>query len=431
MPNDPILFEAFAFAPEDGLKNHEYSPTEPESEDAIRAQIQGISDQLRDHVNTLKTQLNATESACSGAHRIGAAEIAGIGGRNVAQQLASLKTLIDETAVGAIPDDTIETAKLKDGIVTEAKLAQNAVTEDKLADGCVTGGKLADGAVTVEKLAQGMGDFYLRHLITTSGTWSPPYDGVYTITLIGGGGGGGSGFAVYDTSLNTNSSYPRAYFIGASGDASVAVTKRFALYQSETYTFVIGAGGNGRSGRNYVMSAAGVSYDTQPVFTSCDAFATVGGESSMAVGDKVLLNTSQRNKGCGHIVHVGMTTPGTKLDLYGGASGAGYFPGVRNTVKTSDTEITNGGKTLVIEGGPGLMGGGHGSSFSMAGHISGTQSPAGNATGYGCGGGGGCAPYIDRSTPTSSNKYSFINSGGKGGNGYALIEWSAPLALPQ
>ena len=77
------------------------------------------------------------------------------------------------------------------------------------------------------------------------------------------------------------------------------------------------------------------------------------------------------------------------------------------------------------------MGGGHGSSFSMAGHISGTQSPAGNATGYGCGGGGGCAPYIDRSTPTSSNKYSFINSGGKGGNGYALIEWSAPLALPQ
>ena len=66
MPNDPILFEAFAFAPEDGLKNHEYSPTEPESEDAIRAQIQGISDQLRDHVNTLKTQLNATESACSG-----------------------------------------------------------------------------------------------------------------------------------------------------------------------------------------------------------------------------------------------------------------------------------------------------------------------------------------------------------------------------
>ncbi len=79
MPNDPILFEAFAFAPEDGLKNHEYSPTEPESEDAIRAQIQGISDQLRDHVNTLKTQLNATESACSGAHRIGAAEIEGIG----------------------------------------------------------------------------------------------------------------------------------------------------------------------------------------------------------------------------------------------------------------------------------------------------------------------------------------------------------------
>lgn len=148
MTDNPVLFEDFMFTPADGLKNHEYSPTEPESEDAIRAQIQGISDQLRDHINDLQEQLNAVTEGSSGAHHIGSAAITGVSGESVAQQLASLKTLIDETAVGAIPDNSIASAKLQNGAITTEKLADNVVTEGKLASGSVTETKLADGAVT-------------------------------------------------------------------------------------------------------------------------------------------------------------------------------------------------------------------------------------------------------------------------------------------
>lgn len=430
MPNDPILFEDFAFTPADGLKNHEYSPTEPESEEAIREQIQGVSDQLRDHINSLQGQLNAVTAGNSGAHYIGAAEIAGIAGENVAQQLSSLKTLIEETAIGAIPDHTIETVKLKDGVVTAEKLAEHAVTEEKLTSGCVTNTKIADGAVTYEKLSSDMGDFHEKVLIMKSGTWSPPFDGIYTVTLLGGGGGGGSGFGVYDTTLNSNSNNPRTFFSGAGGDASVPVTKRLALYQSETYTFLIGAGGAGRTGRSYVMKTAGSGYSTPPTFTSCDGFATEGGESSMSIGGTVILQTTQRTKGCPFGCYVGASMSINITTALGGGSGAGQLPGTRNSLAIKDYDIPS-GQDVVIEEGPGLMGGGRGGRFSRSLHIAGTASHAGNATGYGCGGGGGCAPYISYDNPKSSAPYSFINKGGKGGNGYALIEWFAPLAMPQ
>ena len=426
MTDNPVLFEDFTFTPADGLKNHEYSPTEPESEDAIRAQIQGISDQLRDHINDLQEQLNAVTEGSSGAHHIGSAAITGVSGESVAQQLASLKTLIDETAVGAIPDNSIASAKLQNGAITTEKLADNVVTEGKLASGSVTETKLADGAVTSGKLASGLGDFHEKHLITTSGNWSPPHDGIYTVTLLGGGGGGGSGFAVYDAALNENANFPRTFFCGAGGNASIAVSKRFALYEDETYTFVIGAGGSGRTGNAYVMQTKGDGYSTMPTFSSCDGFATEGGETSMALGESVLLETSQRVNGCAFGCYVPMMLSSYQATLLGGGSGAGYLPGTRNTRTISDNEISALGENLVINGGTGLMGGGDGGIFSRNLHMSGTACPGGNAKGYGCGGGGGCAPYVNRTTVPS-----FVNKGGEGGNGYALIEWFAPLSLPQ
>lgn len=57
-----------AFNPVSGLKDASYSPTTPVSETAIRAQIQGVSDQLRDYINvttnpTIDTALlNATNA---------------------------------------------------------------------------------------------------------------------------------------------------------------------------------------------------------------------------------------------------------------------------------------------------------------------------------------------------------------------------------
>ena len=221
---------------------------------------------------------------------------------------------------------------------------------------------------------------------------------------------------MYDTTLNSNSNYPRTFFCGAGGDASVAVSKRFALYQEESYTFVIGAGGMGRTGNAYVLNSAGSGPSTMPTFSSCDGFASAGGESSLSFGAEELLKTSQRISGCAFSCYVPLTLSSSQSTLLGGASGAGYLPGLRNSVKISDNEITESGGDLVIEAGPGRMGGGNG---------------GGNWGAQAGGGGGGCAPYINRTTPKSNAKYSFINAGGNGGNGYALIEWFAPLALPQ
>lgn len=428
MPNDLIQFDAFAFTPADGLKNHEYSPTEPESESAIREQVQGISDQLRDHINAVQQKLNATDDGASGAHRIGASGIPGVTGQNVAQQLLSLKQLIDESAAGAIPDNTIETVKLKDGAVTSEKLAADAVTSEKLADGCVASAALANGCVTAEKLSQDLGEMRESVLLTASGTWTPPYDGIYTVTLMGGGGGGGSGFIVYDKTLNSNSNFPRTGVCGEGGSASIAVTKRLQLYQNETYQFVIGAGGAGRTGSNYTMKTAGKDTTTPPEFSDCDGFATAGGESAMYVGDKEIFSTSQRTKGAAFYCYVLAYLSRDKSKIASGGSGGGYFAGTRSITEISDDEITAAGNVLNIEPGPGLMGAGVGSTFNRTVNSQNQASPAGNATGYGCGGGGGCAPYVNRQTPPVNGK-SFVNSGGNGGNGYALIEWYAPQEM--
>ena len=431
MPNEPLSFTDFAFSPPDGLRDRTYSPTEPESEEAIRGQIQGVSDQLRDHINALQARLRAVEAENSGAHYIGAVKIEGVTGENVAQQLLSLKQLLDETAVGAIPDDSIETVKLRDGVVTNGKLATGAVSTEKLQDGCVTAGKLADGAVTSEKLASGMGDFCQKVLITQSCTWSPPYDGIYTVTLMGGGGGGGSGFGVYDSSLNTNSNFTRVFFSGAGGDASVPVTKRIALYQSEVYTLVIGAGGQGRTGHAYVMKQAGSGSDKVPTFSSCDGFEAPGGETSLQLGTELILETSQRVKGCEFGCYIAAWLPSSQTTLLGGGSGAGYFPGSRNSLEISENEISAQGGNITIEAGHGQMGGGEGGQFIRSYHLAGTPLHAGHAKGYGCGGGGGSAPYIDSDTPRSNGQFTGVHNGGNGGNGYALIEWFAPLAMPQ
>ena len=64
-------------------------------------------------------------------------------------------------SAGAPADDTVTTAKLRDGAVTTPKLADGALAAStagraKMADGYVNESKLADGAVTAAKLAAGV-----------------------------------------------------------------------------------------------------------------------------------------------------------------------------------------------------------------------------------------------------------------------------------
>jgi hypothetical protein len=56
-------------------------------------------------------------------------------------------------SAGAPADDTVTTAKLRDGAVTTEKIAPGAVMTVDLDDGAVTTPKLGDGAVTFPKLA--------------------------------------------------------------------------------------------------------------------------------------------------------------------------------------------------------------------------------------------------------------------------------------
>lgn len=148
----------------------------------------------------------------SGAHHIGSAAITGVSGESVAQQLASLKTLIDETAVGAIPDNSIASAKLQNGAITTEKTCGQCVTEGKLPP-ARNGDQACGRRRHLRQTGTRLGDFHEKHLITTSGNWSPPHDGIYTVTLLGGGGGGGSGFAVYDAALNENATFPAPFFV--------------------------------------------------------------------------------------------------------------------------------------------------------------------------------------------------------------------------
>jgi len=129
--------EHFAFTPPEGLESKEYSPTYPESEEAIRAQLQGIPNQLRDKLNALIDALSDETTDASGADCIGTGAIPGLTSRRVGGQLRELFTLMQNTAAGAIPDGSVGTEKLIDGTVTTEKLADGAVSFEKLADSTV------------------------------------------------------------------------------------------------------------------------------------------------------------------------------------------------------------------------------------------------------------------------------------------------------
>ena len=159
-------FTEMAFDPADGVNNTETYPTTPASESEARAQVQDISDQLRDYINdTLLPELENAETGSSGAERIGSAAVEGVTGETVWTQIGDLKDQIDDISAGSVADGTITTAKLADDAVTQDKIAvdavgeeqllDDAVTADKIADGAVTGGKFADSAVTEAKISSG------------------------------------------------------------------------------------------------------------------------------------------------------------------------------------------------------------------------------------------------------------------------------------
>lgn len=415
MADTSNLFQDFAFSPAEGLRSRSYSPSEPESEDAIRDQIQGIADQLRDHLNTLQEKLASKTAGASGAHHIASAPIPNVSGETVAQQLYDLKQQLDHTALGDIPSGGISTDKLADHAVSSEKLADGSVSEQKLADGAVSTGKiaagavglaqLADGCITSAKLADGAGTLTHRIQLTQSGNWTAPATALYKITLFGGGGGGGAGMYLYNSSWST----PYHHFSGAGGSAAVPVSGQFMLPAGAQCQFIIAAGGTGRTTNSYTVSS------TTPAFTFVDAEATAGGESTFSYGSTVLLQTepSSRISG-GAYAHSSKKYVSGSVDIYAGSSGAGYTVGTQSNSQSSSTIDTS--TTLP---GASSCGGGEGAAYSHTQTSAGMPAAGGDAPIYGTGGGGGCMLF----GITESAAAAIVSAGGNGGDGAAIIEW--------
>lgn len=74
---------------------------------------------LKEYINdTLLSELEGV----SGSEKLGAKAISGVAGANIYLQISDLKTQLDELTMGSIPDNSLETIKLKDGCITNAKL---------------------------------------------------------------------------------------------------------------------------------------------------------------------------------------------------------------------------------------------------------------------------------------------------------------------
>ncbi len=108
------------------------------------------------------------------AGAIGITEISGLtDAENVQEALEILKTQLDNTATGSIPDRSLTAIKIQTGTITANELADNSITTDKIVDGVISDEKIsskklsgtvlkdktvvtaniADKAVTVAQLA--------------------------------------------------------------------------------------------------------------------------------------------------------------------------------------------------------------------------------------------------------------------------------------
>ncbi len=406
----------FSFTPPEGLRSRSYSPSEPESEDAIRSQIQGIADQLRDHVNALQGKLSSRMQGADGANCIGSAQIPNVSGETVGEQLRALKQQLDNAIMGTIPDGGIDTPKLADGTVSGEKLADRSVSTAKIADGAINAakiaagaigtGQLADGCITASKLADGTGKLTHRLVLTESGNWTAPSTALYKITLFGGGGGGGAGMYLH----NTGWTNPHQHFSGAGGSAAVPVSGQFMLIQGAQCQVVIAAGGAGRTTNSYTLS------NTTPAFTSVDAEATAGGESIFSYRGAILLQTqaSARLSG-GAYMHSSQKNSYNTLEVYAGSSGAGFTAGT----KSENLNSSSIGTDSSIPGAS-SCGGGDGATYSYTQASAGTPASGSNAPAYGAGGGGGCMVY----GTSSANAAATVSAGGNGGDGAIIIEWT-------
>lgn len=110
-----------------------------------------------------------------------------------------------------------------------------------------------------------------RDLVTTSGVYTAPVTGWYTIVLKGGGGGGGCGY-------NDGTNF---YGGGGGGEGGVTVTYAY-LTANDQINIVIGAGGAGASGNAYTAAYSGQPGGNTKITFNNTVFTAGGGQGGFA-----------------------------------------------------------------------------------------------------------------------------------------------------
>lgn len=280
-------------------------------------------------------------------------------------------------ALAGTAPETLDTLKeLADALGNDPNFATTVLNKlaEKLAKD-QNGADIPDPALFVKNLGLGVRG---KTQFTKSGSWTCP-DGVTTVYITGcaaGAGGAGGGSAASSSATRSASGG------GGGGAGETAIRRTVTVVPGTTYTVTIGAGSSGGAG--------GIVSGNNNGTNSADA---------------------------------GSTSFGTLLTLAGGlAAGAGVGAGNPSPVGGTGG-LPGGGQGqdgYTAAGMPVGMGGDGGSSpfgtsgsGGKSGGIGGSK--GGDAAGYGAGGGGGGGTY-GNTTGSGGN-------GGKGANGFLMIEW--------
>lgn len=305
--------------------------------------------------------------------------------------------------------------KITTGTLAAGRIATNSITADKIngtnlavVNGTFSGSLQAatgtfSGALTAAtgtfngQLLAGVLDMSSfageSHIFDTPGTYYltvPSGKTSVRVTLVGAGGGGGGGGARYEP-------YRISGGGGGGGGAGTVVSGTYTLTAGSVIAIVVGGGGAGGAPMYFGGGHGGV-----------------GGATT--VSGAIYLSASGGGGG------IGGSTGGYYLVVndwfcYGGAGGS--IGGIAGTDGTSDSYNESLFPTYLATGGRGGMGGATPYGSGGAGGIGGDPyTPPGYGLGgtKGAGGGGGGGQR-----GRSGDWYN--NSGGAGGNGYAIVEF--------
>lgn len=258
------------------------------------------------------------------------------------------------------------------------KLTDNFEEETAAKDGVAISAK---GVMTAWDRLMGI---MSEQVITTSGTWTVPESGTYSVTCVGGGGNGGTGGnsvrgSYFDEYHNDFTEYNYSYAFacgggGGGGGAGETKTLTLSLTKGQSIPITIGAsgggstsfgtqltalgGGNGSGGGNGVVSGKNGTSNNPGSFTVLRGGSGGGGGASHgsqsgagAAGSARGVGTTQTNLNGG-----GGGTGGVSIEGYYGNGGSGGSGGGGNLWRWPGSNGVSGNLTGASGGAPGRQG---------------------------------------------------------------------------